>query len=96
TKEHFNDFMSEINKRILSLVQSLIVTEKLGGILIIDEFMDIDGEDNGTKIDRANYLRAALGGINDQDIMKSACKALGHVVLLGDSTHFNDFVDFEV
>jgi hypothetical protein len=41
-----------------------------------DELMDIDGEDSGTKVTRANYLRIVLGG-SDQGVMMLACKALG-------------------
>ena len=43
--------------------------------------MDVDGEDNGTKVTRANYLRIVLGG-SDQGVMMLACKALGMCVCM--------------
>jgi hypothetical protein len=46
------------------------------GLGYADELMDIDGEDSGTKVTRANYLRIVLGG-SDQGVMMLACKALG-------------------
>lgn len=39
--------------------------------------MDIDGEESGTKVTRANYLRIVLGG-SDQGVMMLACRALGN------------------
>lgn len=46
-----------------------------------DELMDIDGEDSGTKVTRANYLRIVLGG-SDQAVMLAASAALGMSTLI--------------
>eukprot|EP01135_Chromosphaera_perkinsii_P003113 Nk52_evm2s236 gene=Nk52_evmTU2s236 len=88
----FND---DLNKSLMNLVHSSDVSEKLGGIMAIDELIDIEGESNATKISRfANYLRIVLPG-GDPQVMTSAAKALGHLALAG-GTLTADFVEFEV
>ena len=88
-------FMDSLNKTLMSLVHSAEVSEKLGGILAIDELIDIEGESNATKISRfANYLRIVLPGVDPQ-VMAAASKALGHLALAG-GTLTADFVEFEV
>jgi len=75
--ENFTKFINDINRRIFELVNSNDYHDKLGGILAIDELIDIDGEDNTTKISRfANYLRIVLPGIDPQ-VSALAAKALG-------------------
>lgn len=54
-----------------------------------DELIDIDGEDNTTKITRfANYLRMVLPGVDPQ-VSVLAARALGmHVDQAGTTEHF--------
>lgn len=57
----FSNFMTETTKRIYDLVSSVETHEKIGGIMAIDELIEVPCEDNETKIIRfANYLRMVL------------------------------------
>lgn len=93
--EAFTKFMNDINRRIFELIHSQDNTEKLGGILLIDRLVDLEGEENTTKITRfANYLRNVLPG-NEIAVMAAASKALGRLAVSG-GTLTADFVEFEV
>lgn len=93
--ENFTKFINDVNRRIFELVNSNDYHEKIGGIMAIDELIDIDGEDNTTKITRfANYLRIVLPGIDPQ-VSVLASKALGRLAMAG-GTLTPDFVEFEI
>lgn len=93
--ENFTKFINDVNRRIFELVNSTDYHEKIGGIMAIDELIDIDGEDNTTKITRfANYLRIVLPGIDPQ-VSALAAKALGRLAMAG-GTLTPDFVEFEI
>ena len=52
SSDSFTRFMTELNRLILELVNSSNLEEKMGGIMVIDEFIDIPYEENETKIIR--------------------------------------------
>ena len=73
----FTKFINDVNRRIFELVNGSEANDKIGGIMAINELIDIDGEDNTSKVTRfANYLRIVLPG-TDQQIAVLASKALG-------------------
>lgn len=93
--EGITKFMNDVNRRIFELVHSQDSHEKMGGILAIDRLVELESEENTTKITRfANYLRNALPG-SDPTIMALAARALGHLVYCG-GTLTADIVEFEV
>ncbi|KAJ3215347.1 phosphatidylinositol kinase- protein kinase tor1 [Dinochytrium kinnereticum] len=93
--DQFTKFMNDINRRIFDLINSSDTSDKIGGIVAIDNLIDFDGEENTTKITRfANYLRIVLPG-NDPQISILAAKALGRLALPG-GTLTAEFVEFEV
>lgn len=97
--EAFNRFMSDLNRRIFEFVSSTDPAETMGGILAIDELIDVSGEENEAKIIRfANYLRKVFQQAPvsaDTATLVMAAKALGHLARAG-GTLTADFVEFEV
>lgn len=97
--EVFNRYMNDLNKRIFDLVNSSEVAEKMGGIIVIDELIDVAYEENETKFTRfANYIRMVFQQSNDHSdgsLLKMASKALGHLARAG-GTLAADIVEFEV
>lgn len=71
----------------------------IGGILVIDELIDVPYEENETKLIRfAQYLRMIFQQSNDstdQRLLREASKALGHLARSG-GTLAADTVEFEV
>ncbi|EAL66546.1 protein kinase, Atypical group [Dictyostelium discoideum AX4] len=96
TNENFTKFMNELNNNLIfELVNSSVIPEKIGGIMAIDELIDVDYDENATKITRlANYLRIGLG-FNDFTVMLMASKALGRLAR-SSGTLTAEFVEFEV
>ena len=93
--ERFVKYMTDLNRKLFELVNSDVVDEKLGGIGAIDQLIDLESEDNSTKITRfANYLRMSLPN-SSVPVMEAAAKALGHLARAG-GTLTADFVEFEV
>ncbi|KAJ5074525.1 serine/threonine-protein kinase mtor [Anaeramoeba ignava] len=81
--EAFTVFMNDLNRRIFEFVNSTDINEKLGGVIAIDELIDVRGEDNALKMTRfSNYLRHVLA-TNDPAIMKTAAKTLSHLAKVG-------------
>lgn len=73
-----------MNIRISQLVvQSNDTTEKIGGILAIEQLITFDGDDAAQKTTRySNYLHAALRS-NDNAVLIFAARALGHLAVPG-------------
>eukprot|EP01132_Coremiostelium_polycephalum_P005602 gene5602-6970_t len=95
TNENFTKFMQDVNNLIFELVNSSGIPEKIGGILAIDELIDVDYDENATKITRlANYLRIGLSS-NDHTVMQMASKALGRLAR-SSGTLTAECVEFEV
>ncbi|EFA77745.1 protein kinase [Heterostelium album PN500] len=95
SNENFTKFMQDVNVIIFELVNSNGIAEKIGGILAIDELIDVDYDENAAKITKlANYLRIALS-TNDQTVMQMASKALGRLAR-SSGTLTAECVEFEV
>ncbi|EGG15157.1 protein kinase [Cavenderia fasciculata] len=95
TNENFSNFMQDVNTIIFELVNSSGITDKIGGILAIDELIDVDYDENAAKITKlANYLRYGLS-TNDQTVMMMASRALGRLAR-SSGTLTAECVEFEV
>ncbi|EGC32838.1 protein kinase, atypical group [Dictyostelium purpureum] len=95
TNENFGKFMKNVNDLIFELLNSSGIPEKIGGIMAIDELIDVDYDENATKITKlANYLRIGLG-FNDFTVMLMASKALGRLAR-SNGTLTAECVEFEV
>lgn len=93
--EPFIRLSNDINKRIFELIHAQDSNERIGGIMAIERLIDVDTEEDTTKITRfANYLRIVLPS-NDVQAMVLASKALGKLAIPG-GTLTSDFVEFEV
>ncbi|CAE8625646.1 unnamed protein product [Polarella glacialis] len=93
----FSTFMTETTKRIYDLVSSDEAHEKIGGIMAIDELIEVPCEDNETKTIRfANYLRMVFQQpVMEASTLMQASRALGHLARAGGSVTA-DFVEFEL
>eukprot|EP01113_Clastostelium_recurvatum_P006582 TRINITY_DN1298_c0_g1_i1.p1 TRINITY_DN1298_c0_g1~~TRINITY_DN1298_c0_g1_i1.p1 ORF type:complete len:2380 (+),score=927.36 TRINITY_DN1298_c0_g1_i1:62-7201(+) len=93
--ETFTKFMNDLNGHIFELVNSTGVQEKIGGILAIDELIDVDYDENATKITRlANFLRLGLA-TTEPSVLLIASKALGKLAR-SSGTLTAECVEFEV
>ena len=108
TTESFSKFLTELNRRVFELVSSSDPNHTVGGILAIDELIDVPSEKNEKIIRFANYLRMVFssskrgtnsgnnsGGASDSETLRLASSALGHLARSGGSLTV-DFVEFEV
>ena len=65
------------------IVTSNESSEKIGGILAVEQLIKFDGDDAGIKTTRfSGYLRAALRS-NDNAVLLFAARALGHLAIPG-------------
>ena len=93
--QRLTDYMADLNKLILEHVKSSTTNDKLAGIAAIDELIDLESDENATKINRfAVYLRMCLPH-TEAVVMDKAASALGHLARAG-GTLALDFVEFEV
>lgn len=59
--EAFSKFMSDLNKRIFELVNSDVLQDKIGGVLVIERLIDTHYDENVHVFTRfANHLRTVL------------------------------------
>eukprot|EP00457_Paulinella_chromatophora_P000061 gb/GEZN01000061.1/.p1 GENE.gb/GEZN01000061.1/~~gb/GEZN01000061.1/.p1 ORF type:complete len:2707 (+),score=463.21 gb/GEZN01000061.1/:107-8227(+) len=97
SSDTFNKYMEQLNKRIFDLVNSSDVNEKLSGIMVIDELLDVHLL--RTLYQRfAHYLSMVFqqsGDQTDARLLKSAAHALGHLTRAG-GTLAADKVEFEL
>jgi len=93
----YSRFMAETTNRIYDLVTSVETHEKIGGIMAIDELIEVQCEDNETKIIRfVNYLRIIFQQPSlETSTLTQASRALGHLARTGGPVTA-DFVDFEL
>ncbi|KII85882.1 hypothetical protein PLICRDRAFT_144570 [Plicaturopsis crispa FD-325 SS-3] len=89
-----------INKRLFELVHSQVSNvEKLGGILAIDNLLDVDGgetiESKRNLFRFYNYVKSLLPN-PDVNIMLSASKTLGQIAAIGGAAFGEHFMDYEV
>eukprot|EP01043_Picozoa_sp_COSAG02_P082356 COSAG02_NODE_20602_length_823_cov_1.395028_1_plen_253_part_10 len=93
--QRLTDYMADLNKLILEHVSSSTTNDKLAGIAAIDELIDVESDENATKIIRfAEMLRMCLPH-TEAVVMDKAARALGHLARAG-GTLALDFVEFEV
>lgn len=93
--QRLTDYMADLNKLLLEHVKSSTTNDKLAGIAAIDELIDVDSDENATKINRfAEMLRMCLPH-TEAVVMDKAARALGHLARAG-GTLALDFVEFEV
>lgn len=73
-----------MNQRIAHfIVTSSDSSEKIGGILAVEQLINFDGDDAAQKTTRfAGYLRAALRS-NDNTVLVFAARALGRLAIPG-------------
>jgi len=91
----FARFMSDLNKRIGDLVQSMVEADRLGGIEAIEELIEVDSEERSSNLPRfANYLRVAIGS-SEPVTINAATLALGHLARVGGAL-VSDAVEFEI
>ncbi|BDA44527.1 Serine/threonine-protein kinase TOR [Coccomyxa sp. Obi] len=95
--EPFTRFMNQIYKRIYALISSNDQNERLGGVLAIDELIDVKllGEDAAKTSYFASYLREVFQPNTDPMTMEVAASTLGHLVKSGGALTA-DIVEFEV
>ncbi|KNE54070.1 hypothetical protein AMAG_17615 [Allomyces macrogynus ATCC 38327] len=75
-----DNFLTDVSKRIFELILGSEVNEKVGGIMAIEKLIEVDGEENATKITRyGNYLTMAFNN-GDPQVMVLAARALGKLV----------------
>ncbi|GAM22047.1 hypothetical protein SAMD00019534_052220 [Acytostelium subglobosum LB1] len=95
SNESFTRFMGDVNNILFELVNSNSISDKIGGIMAIDELIDVDYDENASKVTKfANYLRIGLS-TNDLTVMLMASKALGRLAR-SSGTLTADIVEFEV
>lgn len=93
--QRLTDYMDDLNKLILQHVHSSTTNDKLAGIAAIDELINVESDENATKINRfAEMLRMCLPH-TEAVVMDKAARALGHLARAG-GTLALDFVEFEV
>jgi len=93
--ETFTKYMEDMTRRIFDLVNSPDPNEKMGGIMVIDELLDVA---EAQIIRFANYLRMVFqqaGDSTDHLLLKTASKALGHLTRNG-GTLAAETVEFEL
>eukprot|EP00898_Chlorokybus_atmophyticus_P008681 jgi/Chlat1/8814/Chrsp90S08148 len=96
TGEAFTRFMSDVYDRIYRLINSHDRAEKLGGVLAIDELIDIKLGEEANKITRfANYLHDVFQPSCDVGTMTAASRALGHLARTG-AALAADVVELEI
>ena len=92
-------FLSDMTIHVFELVNSHEVFDKLAGIALIDELIEIKNESNETLIIRfANAFRILFQqspSHSDPIVLEMAAKSLGHVARLG-NTLTTDIVEFQV
>ncbi|MCJ1320534.1 phosphatidylinositol kinase- protein kinase tor1 [Xylographa vitiligo] len=82
--DKFYDSYMRVNSRVAQLVvTSTDPTDKIGGILAIEQLITFEGDDAAQKTTRfSGYLRAALRS-NDNEVLVYAAQALGHLATPG-------------
>ena len=82
--DKFQEYYTAVNSKISALVvQSNDTTEKISGILAIEQLISFDGDDAAQKTTRfSNFLKAALRS-NDNTVLVYAARALGRLAVPG-------------
>ncbi|KAJ3878338.1 phosphatidylinositol 3-kinase [Lentinula edodes] len=89
----------DINRRIFDLMHSQTSAENFGGLLAIDQLLDIESEETiESKLNLFrfyNYVKHLLPNA-DVNLMLAASKTLGQIAEIGGSAFGERFMDFEV
>lgn len=82
--DKFQEYYTAVNTKISALVvQSNDTTEKISGILAIEQLITFDGDDAAQKTTRfSNFLKAALRS-NDNTVLVYAARAMGRLAVPG-------------
>ena len=82
--DKFTDYYANVNYRISQLInQSNDTSDKIAGILAIEQLIGFDGDDAAQKTTRfSGFLRVALRS-NDNGVLMFAARALGHLAIPG-------------
>ena len=92
--EDFGKFMNEVYRRVSDLVNSGDRMEKVAGVLAIDELLDVDCEENASKVSRLqNFLRILLPS-TDVAVARLAAACMGRLACVG-GTLTADLVDIQ-
>ena len=82
--DKFQDYYTAVNSKIAPLVmQSNDTTEKISGILAIEQLISFDGDDTTSRMTRfSSWLEAALK-TNDNTVLVYAARAMGRLAVPG-------------
>ena len=82
--DKFQDYYTAVNSKIAPLVvQSNDTTEKISGILAIEQLISFDGDDTTQRMSRfSSWLEAALK-TNDNTVLVYAARAMGRLAVPG-------------
>jgi len=69
--------MTDVYKVVGELINSSVVTEKIGGVMAIDALIDVDTEENASQVTRMVYLLRLGLASRDERVLVLASKALG-------------------
>eukprot|EP01114_Cavostelium_apophysatum_P008932 TRINITY_DN21_c0_g2_i1.p1 TRINITY_DN21_c0_g2~~TRINITY_DN21_c0_g2_i1.p1 ORF type:complete len:2332 (-),score=773.36 TRINITY_DN21_c0_g2_i1:268-7263(-) len=89
--ENYKRWMKALLKDVWALIYSPVVHEKIGGLIAVDELIDVAHDDTSIL---ANYLRIGLQ-YHDTAVMTLAAKALGHLSRIN-STFTTECVEFDM
>lgn len=97
SSESFTVFMADVYRLLMDLVNSPETSEKLAGVMLLDELIEVPYEENENKIIRfVNYLRMIFYGDNPNvQLLAAAARALGHVARAG-GTLASDVIGNEI
>merc|ERR1740117_22079 len=99
TNEAVETLLNELSGMVFQLVNSADVPHKLGGILVIEEFLELKIEANDSmNIRFANCIRILFensSSSDDTEVLERAASALGHLARAGGGMA-NELVDFQV
>eukprot|EP00891_Asterochloris_glomerata_P006787 jgi/Astpho2/6787/fgenesh1_pm.00103_%23_6_t len=97
TGEPFSKFMSSVYNRIYTHISSNDQNERLGGVLSVDELIDVrlSGERSAMVGHFAGYLHNVFHPSTDEKTLEVAADTMGHLVRVGGPLTA-DVVEFEV
>lgn len=99
--EAAHNLLNDLNGVVFQLVNSIDPVQKLGGILVIEEFLDMKCEENDSMITRfAMCIRILFTNsssqLDDTDVLQSAAKALGLLAIEGGAPIVGSFVELSL
>ncbi|KAJ1517551.1 phosphatidylinositol kinase- protein kinase tor1 [Coelomomyces lativittatus] len=97
SNDDYIEFLHNINLALFDMIQSGTANDRVGALMAIEKLLEVDGEENTTRIVRyGDYLNIALNA-NDEQTVFWASKVLGSLVSSGvGATLTAEFVDDEI